>query len=429
MIKLATETDAAFASLFEEMKAKGASAFREAAWESFSRMGLPNRRVESWHYTDLKAALAKPAPIAPGVGGAPPIARTQDTIRLVTLDGAFRPDLSDLAALPQGVKAQPLREALAQGAPGLMALIASADVQADDAMVALNAALMQDGVVLRIPAGVTVAKPIELTNLVSGETAQSSFSRSLIVVGKDAKATIVESAGALGPGPAQDNQALILRLALGATVDLVTHATGKSDALVRVMSLIAHLDAGATLASYALLEGAGLLRRQIFARLDGEQAKVSLNGATLARGRQHVDTTLVVDHALPHGASRERFRYILDEQGTGVFQGKVVVRPHAQKTDGAMQSKALLLTDGATMNNKPELEIFADDVQCGHGATCGRLDRDQLFYLMARGVPRREAESLLIEGFANEAFSGLENLALLEFLSARVSAWLAGRSA
>ncbi len=428
MIKLATETDASFAALFEEMKSRGARALREAAWEDFSRMGLPNRRVEAWHYTDIKAALAKPAPIAAPPAAAPKAPRAHDAIRLVTLDGTFRPDLSDLASLPEGVKAQPLREALAEGAPGLMALVASADVQTADAMLALNAALMQDGVILHVPAGMIVERPIELASLVSGETPQSSFSRSLVILGKDAKATVVESAGALGSAPAQDNQALILRLAPGASLDLVTHITGQGDALVRVMSLIAHLDAGAQLNSYALLEGAGLLRRQIFARLDGEEAKVFLNGATLARGRQHIDTTLVVDHALPRGESRERFRTIIDEQGTGVFQGKIVVRPHAQKTDGAMQSKALLLSDGATMNNKPELEIFADDVQCGHGATCGRLDRDQLFYLMTRGVPRRAAESLLIEGFGNEAFAGLENDALREFLAARVAGWLAGRS-
>ncbi|RTL86099.1 MAG: Fe-S cluster assembly protein SufD [Hyphomicrobiales bacterium] len=428
MIKLATDADAAFASFFEEMKGKGAAALREAAWESFSRMGLPNRRVEAWHYTDLKAALANPAPIAAGVAVARAFARAHDAVRLVTLDGVFRPDLSDLDALPEGVKAQALAEALAQGEPSLMALVASADVQADDAMLALNAALMQDGVILRIPAGMALERPIELSSLVSGEAPQSSFSRSLVILGEGAKATIVESVGALGAAPAQDNQALILRLARGAALHLVSHVTGQGDALVRVMSLVAHLDAGAELDSHALLEGAGLLRRQIFARLDGENAKIVLNGATLARGRQHVDTTLVVDHARPHGESRERFRSILDDQATGVFQGKIVVRPHAQKTDGAMQSKALLLSDGATMNNKPELEIFADDVQCGHGATCGRLDHDQLFYLMSRGVPRREAESLLIEGFANEAFATLGNEALRTFLSERVAHWLARRS-
>jgi Fe-S cluster assembly protein SufD len=428
MTKVVTEADTALSGLFDEMKGRGAAGLRETAWQDFARKGLPNRRVESWHYTDLKAALAKPAPLA-GASAAPALARVHDAVRLVTLDGQFRPDLSDLADLPDGVTAQPLREALAQGAPGIMALIASADVQTDDAIVSLNAALMQDGVILRIPAGAALERTIELATLVSGETAQSSFARSLVIMGRGAKATIVETAGALGAGAAQDNQALILRLATGATLDLVTHATGQSDALVRIMSLIAHLDTDAALSSFALLEGAGLLRRQIFARLDGEKTRVTLNGATLARARQHVDTTLVVDHALPHGESRERFRYILDEQGTGVFQGKIVVRPHAQKTDGVMQSKALLLSDGAAMNNKPELEIFADDVQCGHGATCGRLDKDQLFYLMARGIPRRDAESLLIEGFANEAFDGLTNEALRDYLGARVAAWLAGRSA
>ncbi|MGJ0509407.1 MAG: Fe-S cluster assembly protein SufD [Methylocystis sp.] len=427
MTRTTTEADTALAALFEEMKGRGGASLRATAWQDFARRGLPNRRVEAWHYTDIKAALAKPAPLAATIL-APNLPRSHDSVRLVTLDGVFRPDLSDVADLPDGVTAQPLRDALAQGAPGIMALLASADVQTDDALASLNAALMQDGVVLRIPAGAALERTIELASFVSGDAAQSSFTRSLVILGRGAKATIVETAGALGGAAAQDNQALILRLATGATLELVTHAVGQSDALVRVMSLLAHLDVDATLNSVALLEGAGLLRRQIFARLDGERARLALNGATLARGRQHVDTTLVVDHALPHGESRERFRSILDESGTGVFQGKIVVRPHAQKTDGVMQSKALLLADGATMNNKPELEIFADDVQCGHGATCGRLDKDQLFYLMARGLPRREAEQLLIEGFANEAFDGLENEALREYLHARVSAWLAGRS-
>ncbi|PPD41358.1 MAG: Fe-S cluster assembly protein SufD [Methylocystis sp.] len=428
MIKLATETDAVWSSFFEEMKGKGASGLRQAAWEAFNTKGLPNRRVEAWHYTDLKAALAKPAPIAAVSSAAPELPRAHDSLRLVTLDGVFRPDISDLSALPEGVKVQSLRDALAQGAPGVMALIASADVQTNDAIVSLNAALMQDGVVLRIAGGLTLDRPIELATFVSSDEAQSSFTRSLVILGKDARATIIETAGALAAAPAQDNQALVVRLASGASLDLVTHASGQGEGLVRVMTLLAHLDEGASFNSHALIEGAGLLRRQIFARLDGERVKVSLNGATLARGRQHVDTTLVVDHALPDGESRERFRNILDEQGTGVFQGKIVVRPHAQKTDGVMQSKAVLLSDHATMNNKPELEIFADDVQCGHGATCGRLDKDQLFYLMARGLPRPEAESLLIEGFANEAFEGLENEALRGFLVSRISQWLAARS-
>ena len=170
------------------------------------------------------------------------------------------------------------------------------------------------------------------------------------------------------------------------------------------------------------------MRRQIHAVIDGEYAHAAFNGVTLARSRQHMDTTLLVDHRLPHGMSCERFRTILDEQATGVFQGKIIVGPGAQKTDATMQSKAILLSDGATMNNKPELEIFADDVKCGHGATCGRLDRDQLFYLMARGLARSEAESLLLEAFANETFEGMKNETLRDFVLTRIHAWLAERT-
>lgn len=427
MVKLATEAEAALSSFYEEMREKGAPRLREAAWDDFSRKGLPNRRVEAWHYTDIKAALAKPAPIAAASRAAPSLERAHDSLRLVILDGVFRPDLSDVARLPEGVVAQSLRDALAQSDPQVMDALASADVGADDAMVSLNAALMQDGVVLRIAPGAVIERAIELASFVSTDAAQSTFSRSLALVGKGARATLIETVGALANAPAQDNQTLILRLAAGAALDLVSHVSGAAEQAVRVLSLLAHLDEGATVKSYALIEGAGLLRRQIFARLDGERAHIALNGATLARGRQHADMTLVVDHAKPNGESRERFRNILDEQSVGVFQGRIVVRPGAQKTDGAMQSKGLLLSDGATMNNKPELEIFADDVQCSHGATCGRLDKDQLFYLMARGLPRREAEALLIDAFANEAMEGLDDDALQAFFAERISAWLSRR--
>ncbi len=427
MIKLASEAEATLSSFYEEMRDKGASQLRAAAWASFVELGLPNRRVESWHYTDLKTALNRPAPLAVASHASLTIPRAHDSFRLVTLDGAFRPDLSDIARLPEGVFAQSLRDALAQSEPEVMTALASADVGADDAMIALNAALMQDGVVLRIAPGARIERAIEIATLLSSEAAQSTYTRALVMVGAGARATLVETIGALSAAPAQDNHTLALRLGTGSCVDLVTYFSGSAEQAIRLLSLLAHLDAGATLNSFALIESHGLTRRQIFARLDGENAKAAFNGATLGRGRLHADTTLVVDHVRPHGESRERFRTILDEQSVGVFQGKIVVRPGAQKTDGAMQSKALLLSDQATMNNKPELEIFADDVQCGHGATCGRLDKDQLFYLCARGLPRREAEALLIEGFANEAMEALDADALRAFLNERVSAWLSRR--
>ncbi len=426
MIKLA-EAEATLSSFYEEMRDKGAPRLRAAAWAAFSEFGLPSRRVESWHYTDLKTAMSRPAPLATASHAALSLPRAHDSLRLVTLDGVFRPDLSDIARLPEGVAVQSLRDALAQGEPHVMSALASADIGAQDPILALNAALMQDGVVVEIASGARIGRAIELATLSSAEPAQSTYTRALVMLGEGAQANLIETLAALSAVFAQDNSALVFRLAKNARVDLVTHLSGGVEHSIRVVSLLAHLDSGATLNSFALIEGEGLHRRQIFARLDGEMASALFNGATLGRGRLHADTTLVVDHAKPSGKSRERFRHILDDQSVGAFQGKVIVRPGAQKTDGVMQSKSLLLSDQATMNNKPELEIFADDVQCGHGATCGRLDKDQLFYLSARGLPRRQAESLLIEGFANEAMEALEDEQLRAYLSDRVSVWLSRR--
>jgi Fe-S cluster assembly protein SufD len=173
--------------------------------------------------------------------------------------------------------------------------------------------------------------------------------------------------------------------------------------------------------------GSALARHQVFARFEGADATLDLRGAALLRGRQHLDTTLVVDHIAPHGVSRELFRTVLDDEATGVFQGRINVAKEAQKTDGRMASNALMLSDRATMNNKPELEIFADDVQCAHGATCGSLDDELLFYLMARGIPRREAEGLMIRSFVGAAIDGVVSDVAREALGTAADRWLAGR--
>ena len=408
MTEQKSPADMELSSFFETMKNEGARDLRAAAWADFSRQGLPNRRVESWHYTDLRAALRNVAPLA-----APPASALEP----LTLDGAA-----------DGLTIQPLREALAAGDPEVLAALAPAGVGADDAMVALNAALMQDGHILRIAPGARVEPPIILGRLDPGG-ARSSYSRSLVIVGEGARATICESYRPLAPSAAQENHALVIALRAGAQIEHTARIWPQDKVAARVFSLLATLERGASLNSFCLGEGGGLLRRQIFARLMGEQASVSFDGVSLLRGRAHADTTIVLNHEAPNGKSRERFRTIVDDDAVGVFQGKVRVAPGAQKTDGAMQSKALLLSDGASMNNKPELEIFANDVVCGHGATCGRLDADQLFYLMARGLPRREAEALLVEGFANEAMDGIADEASREGFATAVAAWLANREA
>jgi Fe-S cluster assembly protein SufD len=418
------EANLALASLFEQRKNDAGGDLRVRAWERFSRRGLPNRRVEEWHYTDLRAALRQIAPLHGAELAAPTLARERASCQLVVLDGAFRPDLSDLSALPYGVRAQSLREALAQGEAEILAALAG---DAEDGALALNAALMQDGAVLRIAPGCVLERPLELANVVSGGAAQSVYTRSLVILGAGAAATLLETYRPLEPSGAQENHALVLSLGDGAKLDHVATISPQGADAVRVVSLLATLGEDSALNSFCLVESGGLLRRQIFATLSGANADVAFSGASLLRGRDHADTTLFVRHEARGGKSREFFRHIVDESATGVFQGKVSVAQAAQKTDGAMQSKALLLSDGAGMNNKPELEIFADDVVCGHGATCGRLDADQLFYLEARGLPKPEAEALLIEGFANEALAHVADEATRDALAARISAWLAAR--
>ncbi|QGM44546.1 Fe-S cluster assembly protein SufD [Methylocystis heyeri] len=425
MSETATQAEIALKTSFDLMKDAGAQSLRRGAWEAFANAGLPNKRVESWHYTDLRAALRAVAPLAGAAGAVPAPERRQASCRLVVLDGAFRPDLSDLAALPAGVGAQSLREALASGEADILAALAG---DADDAMIALNAALMQDGVVLRIAPGTVVEQPLEILNAVSSAgAAHSVYARSLVMAGAGASATLIETLESLETSDAQENHALLLCLERGARLEHVCSIARQAEGAVRVLSLLATLGEKAALNSFCLIEGGGLIRRQVFATLAGEGADAAFCGANLLRGRDHADTTLLVRHQSPGGKSREYFRYIIDESATGVFQGKVSVAQPAQKTDGAMQSKAILLSDGATMNSKPELEIFADDVVCGHGATCGRLDADQLFYLQARGLPQSEAEALLIQGFANEALKLVAGEQIRETLEERISAWLARR--
>jgi Fe-S cluster assembly protein SufD len=420
-----TEAEAAFASAFDAAKDKGAAALRRAAWEFFARKGLPSRRVEAWHYTDLRAALRTVAPVGAMEKIAAPIEGAGDRIKLVVADGEFRPDLSDLAALPAGVEAFSLIDALTRDE--LASALAPEGLASADAIVALNAALMQDGVALRIASGVAVEKTLEIAYLTSGGPAHSVFTRSLVIAGDGAKARIVESSKALRPSGAQENHLLAFSLGTGSEIEHVADIGPQSEDAIRLYTLLVTLSGKSAFNSIGVIEGGGLVRRQIFARLAGEHASVSFDGLSLLKGRDHADTTLVVEHAAPHCKSRERFRTVLDGQATGVFQGKVIVAPGAQKTDGAMHSKALLLGDNATMNNKPELEIFADDVVCGHGATCGRLDADQLFYLEARGLPKREAEALLVEGFANEIVDAIAEEATREDFAQRVRAWLQRR--
>jgi Fe-S cluster assembly protein SufD len=433
-IKTRAETALAanFAAVRRALPGAGAvAALREDAFKRFENEGLPHRRVEEWKYTDLRALMRDAKPLA-GVPDAAAKARAKtaggmlasiEARRIVFVEGAFVPELSDLADLEAGLAISSMGQALAAGDPQLLARIGRV-VPTDDVAVALNTAFMGDGAVIHIAAGAALARPIHLVFFNAGGEGASVFARSLVVVGNGARAMLVESHE--GSGEYQVNSALELVVGDEAHVDHIK-ITGAGAGALHVSTLMAAIGAHARFNEFLFTSGAAIVRNQLFVRFAGEGTIAHICGASLLRGREHADTTVIADHAAGGCTSREVFKSVLDDEARGVFQGKIIVRPHAQKTDAKMATHALLLSETAEADNKPELEIFADDVQCGHGATSGDLDEDLLFYLRARGIPAKEAQALLIQAFVGEAVEGIEHAGLRDALMEQVVAWLEQR--
>ena len=435
MIKTAAETALAHAYSAARTRLPGDDAIaaqREAAFDVFAKEGLPHRRIEDWKYTDLRALMRDAKPLA-----APPDAAAKtrakaagallgdvECRRLIFVDGAFVAELSDIAGLERGLAVRSLADALSDNDPVLTAHLGKL-APGSDVAVALNTALMGDGAVIRIGAGSTIERPLHLL-FVASEKPAATFVRSLVVVEQGARAMLIES----HEGPAgrdyQVNAALEMFVGDAAHVDHVKIIGEGSDAL-HVSTLAAAIGAKARFNTFTFTTGGAVVRNQLFLKFDGEDTVAGIRGATLIKGHQHADTTLVVNHIARGCQSREVFKTVLDGDAHGVFQGRIIVRPHAQKTDAKMMTQALLLSDRAEADNKPELEIFADDVQCGHGATAGALDEEMKFYLMARGIPAGEAEALLIRAFVGEAIEGIEHAGLREALMDSVAAWLGAR--
>jgi Fe-S cluster assembly protein SufD len=249
--------------------------------------------------------------------------------------------------------------------------------------------------------------------------------RNVVVLEEGACATIIETH--LGGADAYVANSLTeARLGKGSRLDRVK-LEAEGPAAIHLANFHADVGEGATLRDFTLTVGGRAVRQQGFVTITGEGADIGVSGAYLLDGRQHADTRLVVDHAVPHGTSRELFKCVMDGNSRGVFQGKVTVRPGAQKSDGKQSSHGLLLSETAEFDAKPELEIYADDVICGHGATSGELDETMLFYLNSRGIPEVEAKSLLIAAFVGEAFDTVNNEAVRDELTRLTGEWLVGR--
>ncbi len=435
VIKTAAET--ALAQEFAQAQARlpGGQVIadqRAAAFDLFVRDGLPNRRVEDWKYTDLRALMREARPLAePPDAAAKAAAKAAgrwlgdiECRRLVFVDGAFVAELSDIAGLEAGLRIGSLAEAL-DNSDAVLSTHLGKLAAPDNTAVALNTALMGDGAVIRVGANSTIERPLHLLFVASGKP-NADFVRSLVIVERGARVMLIESYEGAAGVDYQVNAALELFVADEAHVDHVK-IVGDGSAALHVSTLAVAIGAKARFNAFNFVTGGAVVRNQLFVNFDGEHTVANIRGATLINGRQHADTTLVVQHDAPGCQSREVFKSVVDDEAHGVFQGRIIVRPGAQQTDAKMMTRALLLSERAEADNKPELEIFADDVQCGHGATAGALDDELKFYLMARGIPAAEAEALLIQAFLGEAVEGIEHAGLREALMEDVAAWLKAR--
>jgi Fe-S cluster assembly protein SufD len=429
-----TKAEQAFAELFEAVAARlpggpEVAEARRAAIGAFTGLGLPHRRLEEWKYTDLRAAWKDTLP--PALGPAAPVTRQQidtalealaeiDAYRVVLVDGAYRPELS--AANAPGLEVTSLASALVTASSRELE---GARVPGQEAIVALNTALVSDGAVVRIAERAKLTKPILLVLARGGREPRLITIRSRLDIDAGAEATVIEAHIAL-PGAAAGQANALTEIAIGQGANLLhVKCTLDGQGTTHLGSWQATLAAGATYRPFQLTAGTGLVRNHLAVAFAGEGGKLDMAACFLGRGAEHIDTTLVIDHAVPGCTSRELVKGVLADRARGVVQGKVIVRPDAQRTDGKQMAQALMLSEAAEFDSKPELEIFADDVVCGHGSTAAQLDDDMLFYLRSRGVPLAEARALLIESFVGEVLDRLEDGRLREALSAIAKARLA----
>ncbi len=405
---------------------------REAALEAFASQGWPSVRHEAWKYTSLKAldsALYKPAGLVPcgvSIDTAPRLLPSNSGHCLLTfVNGQLRPDLGARVELPEGVELLTLADALQAWPDWMQAHLGRRAKPDGKALVDLNTALMNNGYVLRLRPGTQLHVPIEVLHLSAGAAHPVAVhTRNLIVLEAGSRATVIEHHHGL------DDSASF--------VNAVTEVTLGPDSLFQHYKLqnegprtfhfstgAAELDRGASYDSFTLSIGAQLSRNEVHVGLAGEGAECHLNGAYLMRGHQHCDTTTVIDHLVPHTSCRETFKGVVDDQARAVFQGRIVVHEGAQQTNGHQLSKVLLLSNEAEVDAKPELEIYADDVLCSHGATAGDLDAAALFYLRSRGIPEEQARAMLIEAFLAESIQSIAAEGLCPALMTSIGHWLA----
>ncbi len=404
------------------------AALRRAGIARFSEFGFPTVHDEDWRFTNV-APLAH-LPFRPALERATAslsadalrgVAFTGlEATRLVFVNGHFVPELSTPVESPDGATVGSLAAALANpGAPLEQHLGRYARV-ADSSFAALNAAFFRDGAFIHVPAGRTLERPVHVLFVsTSPEAGATTHPRNLIIAEAGSRLTVAESYVATVGSAYFTNAVTELVVGEGAVVEHCKFQD-ESPAAFHLATLYARLGRNSHCVSHSFATGARLSRNSIRTELAGEGLEAILNGLYLTRGDQLADHHMIVEHAQPHCASHEYFNGILDDHSKGVFHGRILVRPGAQKTDAKQTNKNLLLSDQATVDTKPQLEIYADDVKCTHGATVGQLNEESIFYLRARGIGQETARRMLIHAFAGEIIERVRWQPLREELDALV---------
>jgi len=390
---------------------------REAAATHFATVGFPTTRLEDWRFTNVSPIAEANWPLAQG-GFAPAEALTAavtipGAVRLAIVNGQFAAGLSDLSALPKGLRIASLRDGARDATDGIETHLGKVFSLATHPFAALNTSFLDDGVAILVTKGAIVETPIHIVVVTGGDSPVVAHPRVLIVAGENSQVRVAQTfIGA--PDTAYFNNAVIeVVVGPSALVQLYTDQR-ESDQAFHIANIQAHVETKGVFESHAFSTGARIMRHDIGIGLKGEGADCTMNGVYLADGERLMDTHTSLDHAMPHCTSHEIYKGILAGKGKGVFNGRIIVQLDAQKTDAKQTNRALLLSDDATINSNPQLEIFADDVKCTHGAAVGQLDEEVLFYLQARGLNRAEARDMLLHAFAGEVIQGLKIPALRE---------------
>jgi Fe-S cluster assembly protein SufD len=401
---------------------------RQDAFARFSEHGFPTTHDEDWRFTNT-APIARTAfqPAGDVNVNAADLERFRipgAACQLVFVNGRFAPKLSNLNGLPKGVRAGSLAEAIAQKPAELESHLGRYANLNRDAFVALNTAFIQDGGFVHASRGTVLEAPICLLFVSSGDSGPTmTHPRNLVVAEEHTQVTVVEDYVSLGNGVMFSN--VVTELVAGDDSVVAHYMIEREDEqALNVSTLRIQQERDANVETHSVLLGGTLVRNNVHPVLNGEGGECLINGLYIGSGRQHMDNYMLVEHAKPHCNSRQFYNGILDEQAHGVFHGRIIVHKDAQKTDAKQTNRNLLLSDDAQIDTKPQLEIYADDVKCTHGATIGQVEENALFYLRSRGLDEVSARRLLLFAFASECLDRMRPGPVRDYLETLTTTWL-----